>query len=77
MKSSFFISVQELVESGIAPHGPFGNMHNTTSGGLAFVKADPDEPSYLGSTAIMRGPTFQNSDAKCILVRFGVNPAKI
>ena len=48
--SSFFL-VQELVESGIAPHGPFGNLHNTTEGGIVFLKADPDEPSLLGSTA--------------------------
>ena len=34
-----------------------------------FIKADPDEPSYIGNLAMAKGPAFQNSSPKCILVR--------
>ena len=66
---SHFILVKELVESGIAPHGPFNDSLGQMTGGLMFVKADPDEPSYLGNLAMAKSPAFQNSSPKCILVR--------
>jgi hypothetical protein len=61
--------VKELVDSGISHHGPFGDPLNLTTGGLVFVKAEPDQPSYIGNMAVMRSPVFQNSAPSCILVK--------
>ena len=69
-KVLFFILVQELVDSGIAHHGPDTNSLNTTQGGLVYLKPESDQTSFLGNLAIMRSPTYQNSAAKCILVSY-------
>lgn len=39
----------------------------STSGGIAFARAIPDEQSYLGSIASMTGPAYENSNVGCVM----------